>query len=93
MASSILRRGGAWRFAALGLFAASILSFGLNGSDGPEPAKAHVGLPQTLCGSENLIAAFYLGQFTVYEAPYFFHFHEWEFPGPTHHDELCGILW
>jgi hypothetical protein len=50
MVSTILRRVGAWPFAALGLLAASILSFGLNGPNQPEEAHAH-GSGFLFCGT------------------------------------------
>ena len=91
MLTNKLRRGGAWRFVALGLFATSILApFAPTGGN---DAQAHTGTPGTLCGSVSTIAATYLGQYTIYAAPYYYHYHEWEFPGGEYHPELCGVLW
>jgi hypothetical protein len=73
MFTTILRRGGAWRIAALAVLAASILSFG---AGRPATASAHVGTG--LCGVTDTSVARYLGQYTdfgQYPSP---HIHEWD---------------
>ena len=95
MLTTILRRGGAWRFAALGLLAASILSFGLNGPNHPETAQAHVGTPGPYCGSADIPPfAVFLGTYDwwIPEHNHWVHYHIWSFPGPSTTWYACGIL-
>lgn len=72
MVTNILRRGGAWRIAALVILAASILSFG---AGRPTTVSAHDG--DGWCDVWNTPVAQYLGQWTdwgLYPSP---HYHEW----------------
>ncbi len=51
-----------------------------------QTAQAHTGTPGTLCGSVDIYpTAVYLGQYDAGGA----HYHRWQFPGPTYHDEQC----
>ncbi|MGH2607797.1 MAG: hypothetical protein ACRDHF_01800 [Tepidiformaceae bacterium] len=85
MVTNILRRGGAWRIAALLLLAASIMSFGLTGSDGVDSASAHQGQPGTYCGTANIPPILqYAGQLDVlYPDGWADHFHKWTPAGTT----------
>jgi hypothetical protein len=90
MVSSILRRGGAWRFAALG-FSSPALSPSSRRPAGTTHG-AHTGTPGTLCGSVDTVAAIYEFQWSdwfYYPAP---HFHRWHPPtNPSGWwDEHCG---
>jgi hypothetical protein len=88
MVSSILRRGGTWRFAALGLLTASILSFGLNGSDRPEEAHAH-GSGILFCGTAPFAQWTFNYEYTTWD----------EWPAVNHHvwipyeDEECAYFY
>ncbi len=83
MVTNILRRGGAWRFAALDLLAAS-LSFGALGAS-QDTAEAHEGAG--LCGTGWWPTATYMWQFTNPDGP---HYHTWLLIDQTLYDHFCG---
>jgi hypothetical protein len=88
MFTTILRRGGAWRIAALAVLAASILSFG---AGRPASVNAHTD-GQGLCSVISTPVAQYIGQYTNWTFYPGWHFHEWMTIG-GYHAEFCGLLY
>ena len=76
MLTNILRRGGALRFAALGLLAASILSFGLNGSNQPDEAHAH-GSGILYCGTAPFAGNLFDYEYTTWDEWPAINWHVW----------------
>jgi hypothetical protein len=76
MVTTILRRGGALRFAALGLLTASILSFGLSGSNQPDEAHAH-GSGFLYCGTTNFAGYEFQYEFTTWDEWPAINYHRW----------------
>jgi hypothetical protein len=90
--STILRRGGAWRFAALGLLAASILSFGLNGPNQPEEAHAH-GSGFLFCGTTPFAGYTFLYEYTTWDEYPSVNYHVWDDPSSsTNIEEPCAYF-
>jgi hypothetical protein len=92
MVTNILRRGVAWRFVALGLFAASLIA--LFTPPGGNSVAAHTGEAGTWCGSVDLppVATFVTGWDNPWVVPVS-HYHRWDVASdPDPYDHWCYPL-
>ena len=88
MVSSILRRGGAWRFVALGLLAAGIFSFGLTAR--PTTTAAHEGTG--LCSTVSTPTAAFMYMWDDYLFYPGAHYHRWNTIGGVY-DQFCYLIY
>ncbi|MEX0784266.1 MAG: hypothetical protein WD557_16620 [Dehalococcoidia bacterium] len=84
MVTTILRRGGAWRMAALVALAASILSFALTGASDTADAHEGTGLCSTV---DTPVADFQYMWDYIWEVPHS-HYHTWQTGGGLY-DHWC----
>ncbi|MGH2607794.1 MAG: hypothetical protein ACRDHF_01785 [Tepidiformaceae bacterium] len=89
MLTTILRRGGAWRIAALGLFAASLSLGALTAPR--DTANAHEGAG--LCGTGYWPTATFWYMWDDWQFYPGAHYHRWIVVGGGIHDEFCYLIY